>query len=527
MNSNFNTENGKISLKDEFCVFSNAGNMSVENDISEEYVLPDYFPDIRKILLVKAKTEESDMFNENGRVEVGGEAVFEVIYLGDEGKVRSIVRNIPYSANVSSDDLYDDSVLNVKTALKNRSVRAISPRKLSLKGKVVTDISVYNKLCVSPRLSGNASVEDEFKLERLVENVDCVNYIQFEENDIRVSEDLKYEGKEPIFDLVSCSCDIFTTECKYYQGKLNIKGLAKVSCLISSCSDDSEDEKYQIFEKNISINHTADVSLPGEDWNVYTSLDLGAFESSISNDNYGESRIIEIDFSCRAKVTAVRNEESVVTGDMFSTEYSSSVSYKKIETERVSKCCCTNFSASGSSELPQNAGAEYERIFVSSADADMNLSEVKNGKAVFSGECSVKAVAQDTNASFTNHEFSFPIRFEMPCEDIAECRAICKSGIIDSRITLDGNKVNANVEVGLDAVLFEKISKNSVEEVVLDKSLPVERAEKTMILYYPEKKESLWSIAKKYNITRSSIEKANNKKMTEPLPRVILIPVSV
>ena len=65
--------NIKMSLKDEFCVWQDIGKLCAESEVGEEYVLPDYYPDIRKILLVKTSINEGEHFVDSGKVEVGGE----------------------------------------------------------------------------------------------------------------------------------------------------------------------------------------------------------------------------------------------------------------------------------------------------------------------------------------------------------------------------------------------------------------------------------------------------------------------
>ncbi len=520
-------ENMKTSLKDEFCVWSDAGKASDEYEISEEYILPDYLPDIRKLLLIKAKIEENDAFIEEGKAEYGGDVVFNVVYLGDTGQVKCVTQSYPYTNIISLESIYDDSIINSRTTVRNRSVRAVSPRKLLLKAKAVTDITVRNKLCVSPRLTGSTGVEDEFTLERKTDLIDSVNFIQFNESDIRVSEDVEYKGKNPISELIYYDADVFTTDCKYNDGRMYLKGNARVCCLVA-CNAGGEDTDYELIEKNIPIEHTSEVRLPINNSDCFAILELGAFECGVANDSYGESRVLEIDFACRANITAVANEKTMFTDDVFSTAYKYANTYKKVDTEKLIKCACANFSADGNSEIPKAEGTDFDRVVMSLAEADMALSEITNGKMVFSGDCNVKAVVLDKNNGYITSDFSFPIRFEMSCDNIEKYRYMCRCNVLDSRVTLDGSKINANVEIGLNFAMFEEVSANTVSQISIDKSSPLNtEKEKVMILYYPEGNEDLWSVAKKYGVSRGALEDANNKSLSEGLPRVIVIPTQV
>ena len=523
-NGNQNLENMKISLKDEFCVWSEAGGATLENEVSEEYILPDYLPDIRKILLVRTRIEEDDIFTEEGRAEVGGKVVFNIIYLGDTGEIKSIRQECAYNSFANSDSIYDESIIDIQSSLKNRSVRALSPRKIMMKAKVISVISVRNKLCVSPRLIGSTSIEDEFTLERSINRTECVNFIQFNESDIRVSEDIEYKGRNAIGELIAYDAEVLPTECKYTDDKLYIKGIAKIWCLVA---DTTEDEKvqYDVIEKNLPITHTSELTLPNGDWDCFMQIELGDFECSVANNSYGESRMIEADLVCRAKITAISNESSVFTDDVFSTAYEYANTYKRVNTEKMVKTSCTNFSVSGSSELQKTDGSSLDRVIFSSVDAEISAVDIIQTKAVFTGECNVKTVHVDKDGGYVNSEFSFPIRYEAPVGNIEKHRCRCDVSVLDSRVTADGNKINVNAEVGINYSLFENISVDTVETIAINKSEPLQNLnEKVMVLYYPDKNETLWSVAKKYNVSRSALENVNNRQLSEGLPRVIVIP---
>ena len=523
-----NMSNNKIlpSFKDEFCVWSEGIKASPEYEVSEEYILPDYLPDIRKILLVNAKVEENDGFIEEGKAEYSGDVVFNVVYIGDTGQIKCVTQSYPYTNYLANESIYDDSVIEAKTRVENRSVRAVSPRKLLLKGKVASDISIFNKLCVSPRLIGGSGVEDEFTLERKTDRIGCVNYLQFTESDIRVSEDIEYKGKTPISELVYSDADLFMTDCKYSDGKVSIKGNARVKCLLR-CAEEGEDGEYEGIEKNIPIEHSVEVKLPQNDSRCFGRLELGAIEVGIANDSYGENRLLQIDFVCRANITAVSNSDTIFTDDVFSTAYKYENSYKEVTTERLVKCGYSNFSASGSGEIVNTEGIELDRAVLSQADSQMKLKEILNGKAVFDGECTVKAMLADRSGNCITSEIAFPIKFEAPVESAGFNRCAVECTVLDSRVSIDGNKLNVNAEIGIDYAIFERVKANSVAAVAIDKTVKnTENKDGFVRLYYPEKNEDLWSVAKKYGLSRASLEKANNRALSEGLPRVILIPTN-
>jgi len=527
MNSNIN--GNTVSLKDEFCVWSDAGKAYLDNEVNGEYVLPDYLPDIRKILMVNVGTEGENVYVDDGRIEIGGEAVFKVIYLGNEGNIRSVIYKAQYSGNVTLDGIYGDSIIDVKTKINNKTVRALSPRKLSLKSALTTSVKVKNKLCVSPRLTGHSGVEDEFKLERKQDNIKAVNYVKLNDENIRVSEDITYEGRNGISDVICCDVKVFPTDCRYSQGKVTVKGTAVASfMLVNEEEGDGITENYEYIEKKLPIEHIFDTSLTGEGWECLVKFEVAAFEYGIANDNYGENRIIELDFDCKASVTAVRNEDSIFTSDVFSTEYDCANTLVSVETEKMVKCVYTNFSVSGSTEISSNDVKEPEKNVLWVAEPHINDVVYKNGKMSVIGECTVRSVVKEKDGGYINQEFSFPIKYELAAEEAEffDCR--CECGVINSRISLNDKKVSADIEVGLHLSVFEKVKKETVDVINLDKSSPIPKnSERVMVLYYPEKNETVWDIAKRYKVNRAELTMTNKGLNESNIPRVIVIPAKI
>ena len=95
-----------------------------------------------------------------------------------------------------------------------------------------------------------------------------------------------------------------------------------------------------------------------------------------------------------------------------------------------------------------------------------------------------------------------------------------KTVILAQRYRMDASNVYGDIEVGVQITAFEKEKHEYVSAAILDKSNAAETRCSGFTLYYPEEGETLWEIAKKYQISRKSIEDANGGRESG----VILIP---
>ncbi|MBQ7124537.1 MAG: hypothetical protein IJO01_08030, partial [Oscillospiraceae bacterium] len=73
-----------VSTKKVFCL-ENSEEKKAVLPVECSMILPDYFPDVMKILRYTAKTVKSPVFSENGTDTVSGNVNIEVNYVSEEG----------------------------------------------------------------------------------------------------------------------------------------------------------------------------------------------------------------------------------------------------------------------------------------------------------------------------------------------------------------------------------------------------------------------------------------------------------
>ena len=155
-------------------VFSQGGaniqsDLSGENVFCEctgEFTLPDYLPEIRKIIRIDGKAIPSGKFLSSSKAEFAGIVAYTIIYSCAEGELASCSLSCDYefSCNIPSNDLGDLSII-VDTELDNTVCRLSGPRKLSLRSSIKNKVHIY----------ANSSIkeisDDMLHIEKLSENV--------------------------------------------------------------------------------------------------------------------------------------------------------------------------------------------------------------------------------------------------------------------------------------------------------------------------------------------------------------------
>ena len=111
-------------------------------EVSAEYTLPDYLPDVNRLLRTSARVEKNEKYCSQDMIEYEGRLCFSVIYATSDGKIKNAEFDTDYSGSVSGLQISDLSSVGVYTYADNATCRLAGPRKLTVKSKLATQISV-------------------------------------------------------------------------------------------------------------------------------------------------------------------------------------------------------------------------------------------------------------------------------------------------------------------------------------------------------------------------------------------------
>lgn len=104
-----------------------------------EYTLPDYNPDVRKILYTSAEVQPSGKFVSDGEIEFSGIIVYNLVYSDPENNIFSTSFTSDYDYTVKcNSEVFKDCVAD--TRVSNYALRLVGPRKVSAKASVSASV---------------------------------------------------------------------------------------------------------------------------------------------------------------------------------------------------------------------------------------------------------------------------------------------------------------------------------------------------------------------------------------------------
>ena len=361
-------------------------------------------------------------------------------------------------------------------------------------------------------------------LEKKTKQVRYTTSATTERNDLRVSEDIELDSSMPeISEIVYCDVRPYLTSSVVKDGHADIRGEAAVDILYSDVNGE-----YFPYSSHIPISASFDLPY-GDVCGSFARARIGEVKAAAQTNGYGENKIIELDFSWDASVLCMIGDECEITTDLYSTAHEISVSSRDITLDRYVGSFCGNLSVSGESSLEDLSLSGVEGVVATRAAARINdVSRNESGRTLISGSADVSLICGvgGEKEGYASCEIKIPFRYERDidpeCDDF-DCR--CSVNISSVKARLDHSKLRADCELVISGIMTAPFVERGISEVTAKSELAPDRA--PMTLYFNSCGESLWDIAKRYNVAPAEILERNGIDQDElQHKRVLVIPAA-
>ncbi len=475
-------------------------------EINGEYTLSDYQTDIKKILytdewiLPPGKTVSGDIYSLRGSI------MLNIVYLGTDGKLYSASFPEDYSIDVkvpsgSGEEPEFDLAF---VSDEGFGIRLLSPRKISIKGRICANIYSFSDAERSECMTENFVPDG---CEALTESLEYTSAAYFGSEVMELSDEYISELHTDSERIIYADGKAFVTSAVSKEDEADLRGELWIDIL---SSDDAQNEIPKLQRRKITFEKT--FSCPGLTESSRLFVKCVPTEITVTPGETGNS----VRAFCLAEIYALESGTEKVCTDIYSYKNESSVTQNTINTGKILLLSSGNMSinaALGGEEAGFSGG---ERAILANAKVkDAALSFSENGKAALSGNCEFKILTADDSAENMNYEVksvSLPFKYE-PSEKITPPESgedfFFVADIIPERagVRFDGERVGVDCELCISLLVMERMKHSVVSDIVPGEELV--RDEKSIRIVYPEKSDTLWSIAKENNMPISSICEAN------------------
>lgn len=488
-------------------------NTRMSSDVSEEFTLADYYPEVRRVISVTAKAIPEGKFISGNEIDCDGIVAFTVTYLGEDGTVTSVPFTIQFTQSASlpaSEGIPSEIVCD--SVADNPSCRVTAPRRLALKAHVSTRVLAPQSLEAAVVIvddQGNPMNGSElFTMEERCTEIPTVR-LYYGAASGSVSQDIPDRGCDRA---VNADGIVNIIEARAEEGRVLVRAEAVVTLL---CQDQNGiyyniNEKAP-FEVEVPITESAvgDRAVASA---IVTSVEVEMDESGLSFD-------LEYDMDVQiAKLVRVN-----ICNDIFSTDYESDA--ETTVAQVYSPIRFVNGHLTQTGELKRHGEAKQgEYVISTNATATPEGISVSNGKLTLDGSINVQsAVAQDGEVVTEDGRIPFSYTTDA-AGDASNPVYRADIQIVSASARIEGGVLNITVELAITFSVLDTAAVPMVTKVVLHTGTPREKTPGVKI-YFPEPGEEVWNLCKKYGCSRRTLEKLNG--WTENIQNIGTAPVIV
>ena len=487
-------DNYKTSERDGVRVQAPLVDRVIMTDLSTDFSLPDYRPEIKRLLRVRACVMPVDAYIGVGNAQMNGRVEYSVLYAGGDGALHCVTHGEDFEFNVpvemtSEFELGDGLVCDVESFSELATGRVAAPRKVALKCRVRSRVRILGTRVLS---EGIGSMDG---MERLCGSASSGTCFVGKSDPVQLGDEILYEGSD--LRVISADGQVFVTEATAGSGVVNCRGEVVLKLL---CVNDVGGEAPFLQTRRLPFSQ----SVPTDGAEV--NCDAAAFgvcpDISVTVE---EGRLL-CEVSAVLQVRAQRNDVVGFVRDAYSTSHECAPKYKDAVLSRALRCINGNFSLNQMLTL-EEAGIHSHMNVVDVCMTPM-LEEVvcERGKYVLTGRCRCQTVLFD-GEEYSAGEFEIPFRYEADGgEEMTDYDCVVEA--VSCRARMDGERIGIDAELSVAMrtrgdTRFRLISEASVGDAV-------KRTGAFCTICYPAPDDTLWSVAKRYHRSVSTISHTNS-----------------
>lgn len=475
---------------------------TVTTEVTGEISLPDYQPEIKRLLRVSATVGVPNHYVGGGAMEFTGTVDYCVYYTGNDGQVYCYPTSTEYAIRLpleadASFDLGDAPVCYVDSHPEAIVSRVGGPRRMTVKCRLSSHVKAYGCCVLEERRVGEASEREQ----RLMDQAQTAVTAYGVSAPVVVRDDILLEGGggEDVR-IVSGDAVPLITEAICANGQVLCRGEVVVKLLLAR---DGTDAPPATVWRKLPL----DAAVPLEGAAVGGEAVASGCCTEL-NLTVEDGRVVcEAELQLQARA---RREETVdYSSDVYEIDRESTARTTEYRLPRVLRCVNGNFTQNEARSLSALGLTPMDVVDVGGV-ATIERVETERGRYVLVGKCRYTLLLSDGNGEgeLTVRELELPLRYVVDGAATGEITSyegqVC---VVSARARMDAERLVIDAELGVWLCLEGETTVRAVSEVTVGEPIGRERGE--LRLCYPAPDDTLWSVGKRYAVSLDELHENN------------------
>ncbi len=505
-------------LKQEMSVNNEFFNQSAEQSIELDITVPEYYPEIDRVLKCRA-TPRVVTAGVNGQIlSVDGNVNILLLYITPKNELCSFEYIMPFSRTFEFEGDTSGCIPICSVREEYINCRPLDSRSVELHGAIGINAKILKKHSteiVTDIDGGNVVINRGL--------APATTPIGMSEKCISVEEELELGNGQPsIKNILRYDAKAVNLECKIISGKVVVKGEIKVFVLY--CGE--QVSTPQTFRTTVPYSTIIEIDGINDECECEAMCELAQLEIKARTSITGEARTFSLSGKLRFRATACCNNDVPVVYDAFSTKYETEISSKEIMVEKIFKTVNESFLCKRNLEISSGSVGTVIDLW---GEPQVLSSRLDNEELSITGNMPVYMLAYDSesNPIYIERVVDFDCKFKVSGVT-HKMRANATVSIKNISYTIIDN---CNIEICAELMLTSSIYNISRITVVNDISVNNDALKKNkhnsaMIIYYADTGEKIWDIARRFNSSPDEISEINAIETGEiKCQKTLLIPI--
>ncbi len=491
---------------------------SAEQPVDIDFTLPDYYPDISKILKCRAVSRITSKAINGSNISVEGCVTVTVIYCADDNIISSYEYQYPFSKSFDASVNTDGCTLSVKTKCEYINCRAITGRKIDIHGAAGIYVVLTRR-----KLTDVISDVDDSNIELLRGSVPATVPMGCADKYLLLEEEIELGSGQPdIHCLIRYDAEATVTDNKILAGKSVVKGDIIIKLLY--CPENSS--SLQTVRCQIPFSQLIEIDGITSDCSCESKVYIAHLEIKPRVSASGECRHFLLSAKLLITSECCCNNDVDVILDAYSRKYEADICKNDVCISKITENINQSFNCKKNLEFPEGALSSvldmWCEVKTDSVKFNQNTMLVKGIVTAY-----IIALSQEGTPSFFEKPIDFEYTHPMNMND-GEFKCSPEITVTGSNYTLTGA---VNMELRIDLNICAAVYKCSKLPLIVDIKLNNEPVKKdrrgAMTLYFAQSGENIWDIARHYFADVSEVKQINEiTEDTLTSDKMILVPTN-
>lgn len=488
-NNDFFEEYGELELV--------AGDKNIVSELSSDFSLPDYQPEIKRLLRVTASMLPPSKYFGAGEAEFAGNIDYYALYMGSDNEIYCAPLTGEYSVSVPIDkdeyiDLGDELCTVAQITPDLVSGRVTSPRHITVKCRLKTRAKIYGKGRVINNITKcDGSIE---KLKGEVQNARVMTGVG---EMLTLTDEIIPDVRDGEFRVVCADGRVLVSEVSAGKDEVICRGDLHLKVLMSR----ENGSLPTVTSRRLPFSSIIACEGVTPDSSAYAKGSLAELTLTVDEGRIAVEAGILLESVCQ------KNSPVSYISDVYSVTHESECQYREMNVPRAISGFNRNFTFSDSMTLGDAGIGENMLIMDSCGSAVIDEYKLEGGKCKMLGRCKFNLQLFD-GSDYSGAEMEMPFKYEYDMPEAVESAELeAEASVVLCRARVDGERVGVDAEISLCGRMWENKRCIALESYRLGEKLGQGAGEITVC--YPDRNDTLWSVAKRYNAPLTVLSEVN------------------